>query len=344
METRELIHDQVTDQLRRMIETNRSTRLVRLGSERILASDLGVSRLSLRTAIKALVDEGLLIQKPGSGTYILPKPRLETLHLLLAPDIKPADPFYQGFIAAFSRVLSREGMDLAIVDPYRIPSTRTDSPLVLVGLAPQTMVLEIRERYRYIVSTQSYPDSLDITQVFFDDYRVGQQAGSVLQEHNHERLIHLCGPHTYQSASERRRGFMDSLVSPGVTAEVIEGKMNWSSGYEMGGEVYKLVRGPYHASAVFVANDWMALGMLNRLSELGIRVPEELSVIGCDDIHLANEFRPALSTFRLDVDFQALEVFLVLSSLLYSEASRHKRVLLPAEFVDRASLIVRGHG
>jgi len=301
-----------------------------------------VSRLSLRKAVKGLIDEGLLLQKPGSGTYIVPKTRLDTMHLLLAPDIKPSDPFYQGFIAAFSRVLSREGADLTIVEPDRLPMANGEVPLVLVGLAPQTTVLEAKERYRCIVSTQNYPDSLDITQVFFDDYQVGQKAGSLLQGLNHQRLVHLCGPHAYQSASERRRGFIDSLTTDGVAVEVIEGKMNWSSGYEMGDAVYDLVRGPYGASAVFAANDWMALGMLTRLSERGVSVPEELSVIGCDDIHLAAEFRPPLSTFRLDVDFQALEVFLVLNSLLYSDDSRHKRVLLPAEFVDRGSLVARG--
>ncbi|TVR58455.1 MAG: GntR family transcriptional regulator [Spirochaetaceae bacterium] len=339
MPTRQLVRDEITLKLRRIIEEQRGNRPVKIAAERVLAESLDVSRLSLRAAIKGLVHEGLLIQKQGSGTFIVPKTRIDAIHLFVAPDIKPKDPFYQEFFATFSHFLATQSIRLEVVTTDQTELNGAETPLILVGLAPQAIVIDLKKRYHHIVSVQSYPDSLDITQVFFDDYRIGQHAGQILQAHKHERLVHLCGPNAYPSAAERRRGFIDSLKHEGVAAEVIEGKMNWSTGYEMGDEVFSLIRGSYGATAVFAANDWMALGLLRRLTEKGVAIPDELSVIGCDDIHLATEIEPHLSTFRWDMDFLVSELFQVLNSLVYSDTHPHKRVLLPAEFIKRDSLV-----
>jgi DNA-binding LacI/PurR family transcriptional regulator len=341
MTTRQLVRDEVSGKLRQMIEEQRDDRPIKIPSERELAQSLDVSRMSLRCALKGLVDEGLLVQKRGSGTFIVPRTRIDSVHLFVAPSIKSKDPFYQEFLSTFSHFLATHSATLEVVDANNPRKNHAETPLVLVGLAPQAMILDLKARYRCVVSVQSFPDSLDISQVFFDDYRIGQHAGQILQMHHHERLIHLCGPNAYPSAAERRRGFLDSLQQEGVTAEVIEGKMNWSTGYAMGEEVLKLIRGSYGATAAFAANDWMALGLMQKLAEEDVRIPDELSVIGCDDIHLATEILPNLSTFCWDMDFLVKELFQVLNSLKYADTHPHKRVLLPAEFIKRDSLTDR---
>jgi len=82
----------------------------------------------------------------------------------------------------------------------------------------------------------------------------------------------------------------------------------------------------------------MAAGLMHRLTEKDVLVPAQVAIIGCDDIHLASEIRPALSTFRWDMDGLIQEVFTQLDSLVLSKSPLHKRILLPAAFVQRESL------
>ena len=352
MQAPQLLRDELNDKLRQIIERQRSDRPVKIAPERALAETLGVSRLSLRAAIGDLVDEGLLVRKQGSGTFIVPNVKLDSLDLYLAPGIKPKDPFYQDFVSTFSRSLGRRSISVRLIDGHAADGragdaraadgraagvVRSDNPLVIVGLAPQEEILRLKECYRHIVSVQSYPDTLDIGQIFFDDYMIGRHAGQILREYGHRKVVHIAGPQKYPSAAERLRGFSDAADGE-LSARIIHGKMNWSSGYALGDEVFDLVRGDFGASAVFTVNDWLALGLIRRLAERGVTVPDELSVIGCDDIHLATEIEPKLATFKWDIEFLVGELLHMLESTMSNESYPHKRVMLPAQFVKRDSL------
>jgi DNA-binding LacI/PurR family transcriptional regulator len=341
MITKPLLRDEITDQLRRLAYETRGPRPVRIEPERELARRLNVSRLSLRAAIKSLVDEGLLLQRHGSGTYILPRTTVESVHLLVASDIKPHDPFYSEFLSELSRSLAGESIQLRVIHPEGDKLEPSEAPLVIVGLCDNRLLQELGRHYRHIVSTQSYPDSLDISQVYFDDYRIGVQAARVLVENGHRSAVLLSGPVVYPSAAERKRGFLEQAAQNGLSVQSIEGKMNYASGYALGGQVAALAAMPPKATAVFAANDWMALGLMQKLTETGLRVPRDVSVVGCDDIHLAAEVNPPLATFRWDMRTLVREVFTMIDALVLAGGSPHKRVLLPADFVARASLAAR---
>ena len=79
---------------------------------------------------------------------------------------------------------------------------------------------------------------------------------------------------------------------------------------------------------VFASNDWMALGLMHALKEQGIHIPQEISIIGCDDIPLSFQNKPTLTTFRWDFE-----------KMIGSSDYVHKRIMLNAQFVERDSLI-----
>lgn len=337
-----LLRDEITVQLRRLAYERRGPRPVRIEPERELAKRLNVSRLSLRAAIKMLVDEGLLVQRHGSGTYILPRTAIDTVHLLVAADIKPQDPFYSEFIAEFSRTLAMESMHLRVIHPEAEKLEPSEAPLIIVGLHDSPVLAELGRRYRHIVSTQCYPDTLDISQVYFDDFRIGVQAARVLAGLGHRRVVMLSGPAHYPSAAERKRGFVEQAATLGLRVDAIEGKMNYASGYALGEQVAALVRPTGGATAVFAANDWMALGLMRRVAEEGLRVPQDISIVGCDDIHLAAEVTPPLATFKWDMRLLVSEVFAMIDALVLGQGNPRKHVLLPADFVQRGSLAAPG--
>ncbi|MFT4136508.1 LacI family DNA-binding transcriptional regulator [Microbacterium sp.] len=121
-------------------------------------------------------------------------------------------------------------------------------------------------------------------------------ATACLADAGHRRIAHLAGPLDWLEAQARRDGFVQELAARGVEpGPVLAGDWTARAGFEAAAAVVGS-----GATAVFSANDRMALGLLGGLRERGIRVPEELSVVGFDDEPDAAYYAPALTTVRQD--------------------------------------------
>jgi DNA-binding LacI/PurR family transcriptional regulator len=115
----------------------------------------------------------------------------------------------------------------------------------------------------------------------------------------HSTVFHVSGPDEWTEARERVSGWRAALdAARAPVPPVIRGDWTARSGYEAG---CRLAAEP-DASAVFVANDHMALGVLRAMSERGRKVPEQMSVVGFDDIAESEYFTPPLTTVHQDFD------------------------------------------
>jgi len=338
-----LIKERITELLREQIYTMRTDSLVRIAPERALAEDLGVSRVSLKAAIKNLIHEGMLLQIQGKGTYITPTVQLHTLHLICSPDIKSNDPFYNKFLVEVTGLAAKKCINLFMVDPLDFKSSSETSPLIVIGLLDKKLMDCLKMSYRKIIAIQDYEMTDGLLQVYFDDYRIGCKAAQTFHEYHHSKVLHLAGPEKYPSASKRRAGFLEISNRLGLKPSVIVEKMNWSGGYHAGEIFLEQFDEWDRYTAVFAANDWMSVGFIQKLKEKGVRVPEEISVIGCDDIPLASEFYPPLTTFNLDMRYLVEEVF---SSMNKFETftdrdtrnATNRKILIPAKLIHRDSL------
>lgn len=129
-----------------------------------------------------------------------------------------------------------------------------------------------------------------------DHYRGAVIAVEHLWSLGHRRIMHLAGPIGSFAAAERERGWREAITRAGGTAaEPVRGDWSAASGFAAGAGIVE--RNP---TAVFVANDQMALGLLRDLDERGVRVPDQLSLVGFDDIEDAASFSPPLTTLRQD--------------------------------------------
>lgn len=127
----------------------------------------------------------------------------------------------------------------------------------------------------------------------------GRMAARYLLGLGKRRLMHVYGlPDNYDSRM-RRQGFYDELAKRGIPAEAVvqlEGRFERAAAYR---EMRKHLREGHAApEAVFAANDLSATGCVAALNEAGYRVPEDVSVLGCDDISLCEYLTPALTTIR----------------------------------------------
>ena len=132
----------------------------------------------------------------------------------------------------------------------------------------------------------------------------------------HETVWHVAGPRDRFDAQARVDGWRAALEEAGRrTPPVITGDWSAESGYQAGLELAERSG----ATAVFAANDHMALGLLRALHERGIRVPEDMSVVGFDDIPEAGYLVPPLTTVRPDHEEVGLRAITALLALIEDE-------------------------
>ena len=159
-----------------------------------------------------------------------------------------------------------------------------------------------------------------------------------LLSRGHRRLALVTGPPSNLDSGERRRGCRDALraagLDPDATTE-IEGDFGEESGEAAGEAILGLAPRP---TAVFAANDSMAVGVLRALRKAGVRVPEEIAVAGFDDIPIARFASPPLSTVRHDIrKLGERAMARLLEELRGGDSSRAAREVLAYRLVLRES-------
>ncbi|MBT2513804.1 LacI family DNA-binding transcriptional regulator [Arthrobacter sp. ISL-30] len=162
---------------------------------------------------------------------------------------------------------------------------------------------------------------------------VDQRAGARLAvqhliELGHTRIGHISGPMDWFDAVERLEGWLEALTEASLPpGPLLYGDWSANSGYAAG---LALGREPA-ATAMFVSNDQMALGLLRALHEQPLRIPQDLSVVGYDDQPEAAYFYPPLTTIRLDFEELGRQCIAALMESQHLEGADSKRFVEPVE-------------
>jgi DNA-binding LacI/PurR family transcriptional regulator len=147
-----------------------------------------------------------------------------------------------------------------------------------------------------VVAIEGDPD-IKVAAVSVDQVAGARMATAHLLDAGHKTVFHLAGPLDWRQSRERVTGWREALESAGAEITTpLSGDWSARSGYELG---LMLARMP-DMTAVFVGNDQMALGLMRALSERGRRVPQDVSLVGFDDIPEAAYFTPPLTTVHQD--------------------------------------------
>lgn len=167
---------------------------------------------------------------------------------------------------------------------------------------------------------------------------VDQHSGTLLAvDHlaalGHQDILHLAGPLDWLDARSRERAFHARAQSWGMRERpIVVGDWTADFGYEFAREITRM---PEY-TAIFAANDEMALGVIHGLVENGIRVPQDVSVVGFDDLPSSRHFLPPLTTVRQDFHALGLAAMDVLQAAIEGRQIP-QRTRIPAELVVRAS-------
>lgn len=186
------------------------------------------------------------------------------------------DPSSSKFPGAYNRLREQQVDGVIIVFDARL----NDQTEISLAKDLPTVVID------------SSPNS-DYVMVDTDQESGAEQATQHLLELGHANVWHIAGPKESFSASHRADAWSRTLQEAGIEPpEVIHGDWSTESGYQIGLELGARPE----VSAIFAANDHMALGAMRALHELGRRIPEDVSIVGFDDLEEAPSFWPPLTT------------------------------------------------
>lgn len=148
-----------------------------------------------------------------------------------------------------------------------------------------------------LVAIDADDEAKGVQAVSIDNLDGGYMATRHLIELGHRRILHIAGPATSSEANSRLRGYQRAMAEAGLEEQIIQGDWTSETGYRLGVELNFDQKAP---TAIFTANDHLALGLIKALSGRAISVPEDVSLVGFDDLPEAPYFFPALTTVRQD--------------------------------------------
>jgi LacI family transcriptional regulator len=201
--------------------------------------------------------------------------------------IRPVNRGEPDFLSVMRAFVERQRL-FGVILP---PSVSEDQPLC-------ELLEEVDCPYIRIASV---PLDAAARMVVTHDHLGGEAAAARLAELGHRRIAHISGPPSFRSAHERKRGFVAGLASAGLKLAPEywkEGAYTYESGIACGRELLAMRPRP---TAIFTGNDEMATGVYVAAREIGLRIPEDLSVIGYDDAPVAARAWPPLTSVRLPI-------------------------------------------
>ncbi len=297
-----------------------------------------------RTRVQAAIDK--LQFRPNTIARSLKKSRTHTIGLI-TDDLEGV--FTMSMMRGIEETTSGQGFSVFLCNSYGEMSREKAHLDVLLAKQVEGVILlsgyRVRERGAPaqplngipVIYLYQYTRDVDTPCVLPDDVGGGRLGTQHLINAGRRHIGFINGPAHYEAAHLRHQGYKAALEAAGLPydpALVRVGKWHEQSGYRLTHELMCL---PHPPDALFCASDSLAVGALDALHELGLKVPQNVAVVGFDNRHFSQYQRPPLTTVALPlVEMGKLAGELLLSAILenHSENRIHH---IPCELVQRQS-------
>lgn len=355
------LHIQLLDELRHKIKTGELEPETQLPGELELVEQLGVSRATIQRAWQSAQEEGLIYRVAGKGTFVA-SPTLES-------DQRRAIGFfipeYRGTFAVqmlggAERVLREHGyhVQFALTDRNIDEENRLLEKLMKDDVRGCIMVptrgpttgriLASSDLTVPVVLMDRPVNGLLLPCVTSNNYVGGLQAMNHLIDLGHTDIIFVARPHLdIWTVSERHRAYQDVMHRMGSDPQppFLIGDDHELSSYEAylqqdDDEIIPLIdllQSIECPTAIFAVNDWMALKVQRAIELAGLRNPEDVSVVGFDDLDIAQYQNPPLTTVAQNASLMGAEAARRMITLVKGERTDNILTLVPTQLIVRRS-------
>jgi LacI family transcriptional regulator len=283
-------------------------------------------------------------------TKRLPLPVVNVTHigLLVRPlgENLMASPFYADVYHGVEQICSelRINLSFSSVDAVEgrvrnLPTLVGDERiggLVLVGAMAPSIIQQLAAASQLpIMLVDNWHPSCQWDSVMLDNADGIRQASNRLFDLGHKQVVFVSGP-DHPSVVERRLGYVDAMRLHSLSPHIVYvPELGIGEGDGAAEEIIKTLP---ETTAVICSNDMQAFGMMRRLAQLGYRIPEDISVVGFDDVSMASLTFPPLTTVHVDrVAFGRLAVELLMSRVQYPKRPP-VRCTMAVSLVNRSSV------
>jgi LacI family transcriptional regulator len=265
---------------------------------------------------------------------------------LIISDI--TNPFFPEIVQVFERIAVQHDYEIMLTSTENDPSQmetavrrmieRRVEGVAIVTFGMEEVLLEdLKMRKVPLVFVDVGPARARVSNIRIDYLHGIRQAVQHLAALRHHRIAFISGPLHLKSAQARKQAFLASMEEIGLEADpalIVEGTHTIEGGIVAFG---KLLQGASSPTAVMCSNDMTAMGVMRKAYEEGIRIPSDLSVIGFDDIRLAQFVLPALTTVQMSQPDLARLAF----NALLAEVQRETPSPTGTEYILKTHLVLR---
>ncbi|ACS80604.1 substrate-binding domain-containing protein [Maridesulfovibrio salexigens] len=298
-----------------------------------------------RELVERAVEE--LNYRPSSIARSLKVQQTRTLGMLVTAS---RNPFFAEVVHGVERRCYERGYTLFLCNTEgdinrmeanldALEEKRVDGLLLLCSEVNDEIINLIEaERSVPIVVFDWGPESDNVDRIYDNSLSGARLATKYLIAKGHTDIGCIAGPQDRRSAKERLEGYRQAMVETGLPVRdewIVEGDYGCEGGVEAMHYLFGLDKLP---SAVFVCNDMMAIGMLSEAVRLGVRVPQDLSVIGYDNVYISRFTAPALTTIHQPKKEIAARAVDTLIDRLSSKRIEGLQIKVEPSLVERESV------
>jgi LacI family transcriptional regulator len=258
------------------------------------------------------------------------------------------NPFFPEIVQVFETIAVQNNYEILLTstvhDPKRMEMSvrrmierRVDGVAVMTFGMEDLLLEDLKVRNVPLVFVDVGPARPRVSNIRIDYLHGIRQAVQHLAALRHERIAFITGPHELKSAMARQSAFLQSMQEIGMTVHselMVEGDHSLEGGMKA---MAKLSRGTIRPTAVLCSNDMTAIGVMRQSYEEKISIPQDLSVVGFDDIRLAQFIIPPLTTIRMSQEELARLAF----KALLSDVDRAIPAPHGSEYPLQTSLVLR---
>ena len=219
----------------------------------------------------------------------------------------------------------------------KIARNLADGLLLILPRNEKAYIETLHQRHfpHVLIDYQGY--NQQIPSVITTNKKGARDATTYFIESGHRRIGFITGTMEFGCARERLVGYQETLTEHGIPfdpALVLEGDFTQQLGYQQAQQLLSL---PIPPTAIFVSNDVMAFGVMEAARERGLHLPQDLSIIGFDDIPQAAHMHPALTTVRQPLEEMGRSAVKLLLQYIADPMAEMARIELPTRLIIRES-------